>query len=106
MVVKLANLVGLYSAMDSRMFQHLQNFKKLENNNFICNLVEIQRSRVVYDRVRKRKNYFEIPAFFRLNEEYQEREIQNQMKTKTKMFLFMFSFHVLYFPALDFPRSI
>ena len=39
------------------------------------------RTRVVYDRVRKRKYYFE-------------------------MFLFMFSFDVLNFPALDFPCSI
>ena len=64
------------------------------------------RGRVVYDRVRKGKIILKFPPFFRLNEEYQEREIQNQMKAKTKMFLFMFSFDVLNFPALDFPRSI
>ena len=52
----------------------------------------------------KGKIILKFPPFFRLNEEYQEREIQNQMKTK--MFLFMFSFDVLNFPALDFPRSI
>ena len=51
----------------------------------------------------KGKIILKFPPFFRLNEEYQEREIQNQMKTK--MFLFMFSFDVLNFPALDFPRS-
>ena len=33
--------------------------------------------RVVYDRVRKRKNYFEIPAFPQINEENQEWKIQN-----------------------------
>ena len=54
----------------------------------------------------KGKIILKFPPFFRLNKEYQEREIQNQMKTKTKMFLFMFSFDVLNFPALDFPRSI
>ena len=52
----------------------------------------------------KGKNILKFPPFFRLNEENQEREIQNQMKPKTKTFLF--SFNVLNFPALDFPRSI
>ena len=52
----------------------------------------------------KGKVISKFPPLFRLNEENQEREIQNQMKTKTKMFLF--SFNVLNFPALDFPRSI
>ena len=55
---------------------------------------------------RKGKIILKFPPFFRLNEEYQEWEIQNQMKAKTKMLLFMFSFDVLNFPALDFPRSI
>ena len=52
----------------------------------------------------KGKIILKFPPFFRLNEENQEQEIQNQMKTKTKPFLF--SFDVLNFPALDFPRSI
>ena len=55
---------------------------------------------------RKGNIILKFPPFFRLNEENQEREIQNQMKTKTKTFLFLFSFDVLNFPALDFPRSI
>ena len=50
----------------------------------------------------KGKIILKFPPFFRLKEEYQEREIQNQIKT----FLFMFSFDVLNFPALDFPLSI
>ena len=66
----------------------------------------IVHTRVVYDRAGYEKGniILKFPPFFRLNEEYQEREIQKQMKTK--MFLFMFSFDVLNFPALDFPRSI
>ena len=52
----------------------------------------------------KGKIILKFPPFFRLNEENQEREIQNQMKTKTKRFLF--SFDVLNLPALDFPHSI
>ena len=50
----------------------------------------------------KGKIILKFPPFFRLNEEYQEWEIQNQMKTK----MFLFSFDVLNFPALDFPCSI
>ena len=56
----------------------------------------------------KGKNILKLPPFFRLNEEYQEREIkiQNQMKTKMFLFMFMFSFDVFNFPTLDFPISI
>ena len=52
----------------------------------------------------KGKIILKFPPFFGLNEENQEREIQNQMITKTKPFLF--SFDVLNFPALDFSHSI
>ena len=63
-------------------------------------------TRVVYDRVRKRKNYFEIPAFLQIEVENQEREnSKHQMKIKTKTFLVLFSFD-FEFPALHFPRSI
>ena len=59
-------------------------------------------TRVVYDKVRKKKNYFEIPApLCRLNEENQEREnSKHQIKTKPSMFSFDFEF-----PALEVPRS-
>ena len=38
-----------------------------------------------------------------MNEELQEREIQNQIETITKTFLF--SFHVLNIPILEIPRQ-
>ena len=59
----------------------------------------------VYDRVRKRKIFFEIPAFLQIEGgKSRAGNSKNQMKTKT--FLFLFSIDVLNFPALDFPRSI
>ena len=60
--------------------------------------------RVIYDRVRNRKNNFEIPAFLPF-----ERGISRAGKFKvmlhfapTEMCWFLFSFE---FPALDVPRS-
>ena len=53
---------------------------------------------------RKGKIILKFPPFFRLNEENQEREIQNQMKTKTFLFSFDFEFE-FEFPALEVPRS-
>ena len=39
----------------------------------------------------KGKIILKFPPFFRLNEEYQEREIQNQMKTQNKnVFVYVF----------------
>ena len=59
--------------------------------------------RVIYDRVRNRKNYFEIPSFLPI-----ERGISRAGKFKvmlhfaaTEMCLFVFSFE---FPALEVPR--
>ena len=49
----------------------------------------------------KGKIILKFPPFFRLNEENQEREIQNQNQMKTKTNPFLFSFDVL-----NFPRSI
>ena len=64
-------------------------------------------ARVVYDRVRKRKNYFEIPTFLQIERgKSRPGNSKHQMKTKTKPFLFLFSFDVWNFPTLDFPRSI
>ena len=61
-------------------------------------------TRVIYDRVWNRKNYFEIPAFLPI-----ERGISREGKFKvmlhfaaTEMCLFLFSFE---FPALEVPRS-
>ena len=64
------------------------------------------KGRVVYDRVRKRKNYFEIPAFLPI-----ERGISRAGKfkvmlnfTATEMCLFVFLF-LFEFPALEVPHS-
>ena len=59
-------------------------------------------TRVIYDRVKNKKNNFEITAF--LNERGTSRagNSKHQMKIKT----FLFSFDVLNFPALDFLHSI
>ena len=51
-------------------------------------------TRVVYDRVRKRKNYFEIPTFLQI-EQGKSRggkfKTSNENKTKTKnVFVFVF----------------
>ena len=61
-------------------------------------------ARIIYDRVWKSKNYFEIPAFLPI-----EREISRVGKFKvmlhfaaTEMPLFVFSFE---FPALEVPHS-
>ena len=63
-------------------------------------------TRVIYDRVRNGKNYFEIPAFLPI-----ERGISRMGKfklmlhfaaTEMCLFLFLFSFE---FPALEVPRS-
>ena len=61
-------------------------------------------TRVIYDRVRNRKNYFEIPAFLPI-----ERGIARAEKFKVMLHLaandiclFVFSFE---FPALEVPRS-
>ena len=43
--------------------------------------------RVIYDRVRNRKNYFEIAAI--LNEELQEHEIQMKTQTNTSQLLLL-----------------
>ena len=65
-----------------------------------------QLARVVYDRVRKRKIYFEITAFF--NYERGTSRVGNSKSNENKKFLFLllFSFDVLNFPTLDFPHSI
>ena len=63
-------------------------------------------SRVIYDRVRNRKNYFEFPAFLPI-----ERGISRVGKFKVMLhfaatemclFVFLFSFE---FPALEVPHS-
>ena len=61
---------------------------------------------VIYDRVRNKKNNFQITAF--LNYEQGTSRAGNskhQMKTKTKTFLLLFSFDVLNFQALEAPHS-
>ena len=62
-------------------------------------------SRVVYDRVRKRKNYFEIPAFLQI-----ERGKSRAGKFKTSnenknFFLFSFEFAALEVPRLKFKKA-
>ena len=59
-------------------------------------------TRVIYDRVRNKKNYFEITAF--LNYERGTSRAGNSKSNENKNFLF--SFDILNFPTLDFPRSI
>ena len=71
---------------------------------FVISGVSFEHSvRVVYDRVRKRNNYFEIPAFLQIE---RGKSRAGNSKSNEKKNLFLFSFDVLNFPALDFPRSI
>ena len=67
-------------------------------------MFEVHKTRVIYDRVRNRKNYFEFPAFLPI-----EQGISRAGKLKvmlhfaaTEMYLFSFEFE---FPALEVPRS-
>ena len=66
-----------------------------------------RKPRVVYDRVRKRKNHFEIPAFLQIERgKSRGGKFKTSNENKQKTFLLLFSFDVLNFPALDFPCSI
>ena len=62
------------------------------------------KNRVIYDRVRNKKNNFEITAF--LNYERGTSRAGNSKSNENINKKFLFSFDVLNFPALDFPRSI
>ena len=62
-------------------------------------------TRVIYDRVRKSKNYFEIPAFLPIELGISRAGKFKIMFTEMCLFMFLFSFD-FEFPALDFPRSI
>ena len=64
--------------------------------------------RVVYDRVQKRKNYFEIPTFLQIEREKSRAgkfKTSNKNEKKPVFFLFSFDFE-FEFPTLDFPHSI
>ena len=55
--------------------------------------------RVVYDRVRNRKNYFEIAAFLNFERETSRAGNSNENKNTSQLLRSVF-------PALDIPRSI
>ena len=67
----------------------------------ISKMYDLHETRVVYDRVRNRKNYFEIPAFLQI-ERGKSRAGNSKHQMKTKTFLFSFDFE---FPALEVPCS-
>ena len=80
-------------AQNPNLGSNLKKFKKIQ-----------VKTRVIYDRVRNRKNYFEIPAFLPI-----ERGISRAGKfkvmlvvTRSNWGLFLFWFE---FPALEVPRS-
>ena len=71
--------------------------------------IKLQKVRlsVIYDRVRNRKNHFEIPDFFFNGE--QARKNENKTQTNTSLLLGrqeVPNMHTLNFPAHDFPHSI
>ena len=86
--------------IDDKMMM-LLIFPRIPNKHFKVGI-----GRVVYDRVRKRKNYFEIPAFLQIERGKSKAGNSNSKSNENKNLFFMFSFDVLNFPALDFPRSI
>ena len=61
-----------------------------------------RKTRVVYDRVRKMKSYFEIPAFLQI--ERGKSRAGNSKSNENKSKNGCFSFNVLNFPPIDFPR--
>ena len=69
----------------------------------LFHLNTVGHSRVVYDRVRKRKNNFEIPAFLQIERgKSRAGKFKTSNENKNVLFLFSFDFE---FPALEVPRS-
>ena len=62
--------------------------------------------RVIYDRVQKKKNNFEITAFLNYDLGTSRAGNSKSNENKNKNVFVFFSFDVLNFPTLDFLRSI
>ena len=83
--------------------EHLQ---KRYHRSFSFKNRQVVHSRVIYDRVRNKKNNFEITPFLNYEQGTLRAGNSKSNENKTKKFLFSFSFDVLNFRALDFPHSI
>ena len=62
--------------------------------------------RIIYDRVRNRKNYFEINAFLNFERGTSRAGNSNENKNTSQLLRSVTLLWILNFPALDIPRSI
>ena len=81
-------------ALKFPLFRIKKKYLELKTNTML--LIRQLATRVVYDRVRKRKNYFEIPTFLQI-----ERGKFKTSKSKQKRLCFCFHL-ILNFPLLKF----
>ena len=79
----------------------------LGNFALICNFYQgLFHTRIIYDRVRNRKNYFEIAAFLNFEQGTSRAGNSNENKNTNKYISVSVKCNInLNFPALDIPRS-